>query len=143
MMRVQSPVTPEDFEKYYDLRWRILRKPWSQPRGSEKDELEAGSIHVLVKDGDRVVGIGRGHFNTPQEGQVRYMAVEEGCQGKGIGGLVLGELEQRLKEGCATYVVLNSRDTAIPFYEKHGYHVIGDAPTMFGVIQHVKMRKDL
>ena len=36
-MKVLEPKTKEDFKKYYDLRWRILRKPWNQPRGSEKE----------------------------------------------------------------------------------------------------------
>lgn len=30
----------ENFEEYYYLRWKVLRKPWNQPIGSEKDELE-------------------------------------------------------------------------------------------------------
>ena len=34
-------------------------------------------------------------------------------------------------------IVLNARDNAVQFYWKHGYEVIGDAETLFGVICHV------
>ena len=53
-------VSPEQLEHYYDLRWRILRAPWKQPRGSEKDILEEDSYHLMVVDAkQRVIGVGR------------------------------------------------------------------------------------
>jgi hypothetical protein len=86
-LQIYEPKTQADFERYYDLRWRILRAPWNQPRGSEKDDLEDRSIHVMVCEGEAPIGIGRAHFNLPDEAQVRYMAVEDGQQGKGVGAL--------------------------------------------------------
>ena len=80
-MIIKEPKTKEEFEQYYDLRWKILRQPWNQPRGSEKDEKENESIHIMLIHNDKVIGCGRGHFNSPTEAQIRYMAVEEGFQG--------------------------------------------------------------
>ncbi len=142
-MKISEPKTKEDFDKYYDLRWRILRKPWNQPRGSEKDELEDKSIHIMVTEGSQILGIGRGHFNTIEEAQIRYMAVEDDQQGKGIGGKVLSELEHKLKSKGAKYIILNARESAVKFYEKHGYHVVEKSHTLFGTINHFKMRKSL
>lgn len=142
-MEIRSPKTKKESEKYYDLRWRILRAPWNQTRGTEKDDLEDKSIHMMVYDNGKVLSVGRAHFNSSQEAQIRYMATEEGYRGKGLGGKVLEELEKRIKEKKAKYIILNARENAIPFYEKHCYHIIGEAPTMFGVIKHKKMRKDL
>ena len=45
-INIKEPVTEEEFEQYYILRWRILRQPWNQPRGSEKDDKENKSIHI-------------------------------------------------------------------------------------------------
>ncbi|MBS3071655.1 GNAT family N-acetyltransferase [Candidatus Pacearchaeota archaeon] len=142
-MELKEPKTQEEFEGYYDLRWRILRYPWNQPRGSEKDSLEDMSIHLILTEEDKILGAGRVHFNSNDEAQVRYMAVEENQQGKGIGGKILSGLEERAKQRGTNYIVLNSRDTAVPFYIKKGYRIIGEAPTMFGTIKHSKMRKDL
>ena len=98
IMKIVSPKTKKEFEKYYDLRWRILRKPWNQSIGSEKDEIENTTIHLMVIEGSKIIGVGRGQFNTRKEAQIRYMAVEENQQGKGIGSKLLNSLENRLKK---------------------------------------------
>jgi len=38
------PETAVDRERYFDLRWRVLREPWQQPRGSERDDRERREI---------------------------------------------------------------------------------------------------
>jgi hypothetical protein len=58
-MTITQPKTLEEFEKYYELRWRILRAPWNQPKGSVKDDKEVTAIHVMVCEIKRIpVGIG-------------------------------------------------------------------------------------
>jgi N-acetylglutamate synthase-like GNAT family acetyltransferase len=144
MYRITSPTTAEEFERYYELRWRMLRKPWDQPRGSEKDDKENSSVHIMICDeNNNIIGIGRAHFNSPDEAQVRFMAVEEGYQKKGIGSIILNELEKKIIEYKAKYIVLNARDTAIPFYKKHLYYEVKQTISLFGTIPHHIMRKDL
>lgn len=142
-MRIVEPKTKEDFDKYYDLRWRILRKPWDQPKGSEKDDLEDESIHLMAYSGGGVCGVARAHFNSPGEAQIRYMAVDEPYRGKGIGARLLGELEKRIKQKGARQVTLNARKNAVGFYENHGYEIVVKAHTLYGCIEHFKMRKRL
>ncbi|HIH97642.1 MAG TPA: GNAT family N-acetyltransferase [Thermoplasmata archaeon] len=138
-----EPQTEKEFEKYYELRWKMLRKPWNQPKGSEKDEREGESTHIMARTDDKVVGVGRVHFNSIAEAQVRYMAVEEGYQGGGIGGLILKALEGRVEKKGVKYIVLDARENAVGFYKKHGYRIIAKSYLLFGCIQHWKMRKDL
>lgn len=142
-LKIGPPVTKEQFDRYYNLRWRILRKPWDQPVGSEKDEREESSIHIMVCEERKILGIGRAHFNSAEEAQVRFMAVEDGFQKQGIGSMVLKELERIVKEKGAKYIVLNARDTAIPFYIRHGYSELKQTISLFGTIPHYVMRKDL
>jgi ribosomal protein S18 acetylase RimI-like enzyme len=142
--RISSPSSREEFDSYYDLRWRMLRKPWDQPPGTEKDDLENSSIHVMVtNEQNKIIGIGRAHFNSPEEAQVRFMAVEEGYQNQGIGSMILTELETRIIKNKAKYIILNARDTAIPFYKKHLYYEVKETITLFGSVPHHIMRKDL
>ncbi len=141
--RIVSPVTGEEFEKYYDLRWRILRKPWGQPEGSEKDELENKSFHIMVLEGDRVIGVGRGHFNTSSQYQIRYMAVDENWRRKGVGTMILGRLQEYAAKGGAGQIVLKAREGAVKFYAKRGFKIVGQAHTLFGCIKHFKMIKEL
>jgi len=142
-IRICQPKKPEDFDKYYDLRWKILRKPWNQPKGSQRDEYEEEAIHVMACLNDEVIAVGRAHFNSSDEAQVRYMAVDSSFQGRGIGSLVLRELERRAKENGSQYIILNGRENAVGFYQKNGYKIIDKGPTLFGRITQWKMRKDL
>ena len=66
---VASPRTPKEFEEYYDLRWRILRAPWQQPRGSEKDDWEHLADHVSARDpGGRLLGVAVSEETHPESG---------------------------------------------------------------------------
>ena len=69
------------------------------------------------------------------------MAVEPKCNGCGLGSQVLIGLENVARELGAIDVVLNSRESARPFYERHGYAAIGRADTIFGEIAHVRMQR--
>ncbi len=137
----RGPLTPGEWDRYYDLRWRVLREPWGQPSGSERDELDPESIHVALWDGELPIAGGRLHFNSPLEAQVRYMAVEPKWQGRQLGSRLLGLLEARALAAGAHSVVLNAREEAAGFYQRHGYQVTGPAGLLFGAIQHLRMEK--
>ncbi len=143
-MRLIEPASNAEFKQYYELRWKILRAPWNQPHGSEQDALDATSTHVMVIDaGNVALGIGRLHFNSIAEAQIRFMAVDVGHQRQGIGTLILQALETRGAELGATHIVLDARETALGFYCKQGYTAIGPGHMLFDNIAHVKMRKRL
>lgn len=142
-MKISEPKTKKDFEEYYDLRWRVLREPWGQPKGSEKDSLEDKSIHIMAVEGNQVIGCGRLHFNSPEEAQIRYMAVEEDMRGKGVGSRILTGLEKKAKKKKAKRIVLNARESAVKFYENNGYIVTGEGHKLFGEIEHKRMKKEL
>ena len=141
-MKIITPSSEEDFLLYYELRWKILRKPWNQPLGSERDNLDNTSYHVMVCENDRIpIGIGRLHFNNTHEAQIRYMAVDEEYQGKGVGTLVINALEKYAKDQGAHYIMLNARENAVPFYQKNGYNIQEKSYLLFDDIQHFKMKK--
>ena len=144
MLQIAKPETPEQFVEYFDLRWRIMRAPWDQPRGSERDEFEEAADHVTARDqGGRLLGIGRLHLNNEREAQIRYMAIEEGCRGQGVGRAIIEKLEVLANDRGVKRIVLNARDNVVGFYQRLGYSVIGPGPTMFGKVKHAKMEKRL
>jgi GNAT superfamily N-acetyltransferase len=143
-MEIVEPATPEDYRQYYELRWKLLCAPWNQPRGVERDPSDANSTHLMaVDDRHAVLGVGRLHFNSPGEAQIRYMAVAATCQRRGIGAMLLESLEDRARELGALQIVLNARETALGFYLKHGYSPAGPGHILFDSIAHVKMKKAL
>jgi GNAT superfamily N-acetyltransferase len=142
-IEVRQPLNDEELARYYDLRWRILREPWTQERESGRDELEDQAFHLTAWTGDRLTGAGRLHWNSSEEAQVRYMAVEEGFGGQGIGSLILEGLEGEARRRGATRIVLNARETAVPFYRKHSYRLIDRSGTLFESLPHWRMLKEL
>lgn len=128
---------------YYDLRWRVLREPWTRSRKTAQDQRENESVHLGCWAGERLVGVGRLHFNSPAEGQIRFMAVEPGLEGQGIGSALLHELERYAAVAGARRVVLDARESARGFYERYGYQTVRPAGLLFEQIAHWKMTKPL
>ena len=142
-MKIIAPSTPVEYQRYYELRWKILRAPWNQPRGSEQDELESSSSHFIAIDNRQIItGVGRLQFNTISEAQIRYMAVAIEQQRQGTGTLLLKALEDKAVELGAARIVLDAREQALGFYRKQGYKLEGPGHMLFNTIPHVKMRKD-
>lgn len=138
----KSPESAQEWHDYFSLRWQILREPWQQPPGSERDELENEAFHVMaLDDNHHTVGTGRLHRLSDTQAQIRYMAVHPLHQGKGVGRDLLIQLEiQACAWGCLE-ILLNARTAALEFYLHHNYQIIDEAPMLFGSIAHKRLRK--
>lgn len=141
--QVTTPVSTADWQAYYQLRYQVLRQPWGQPPGSERDELEADSAHRMIRDSDgTVVAVGRLHRLADGWCQIRYMAVAESMRGKGLGALVLRALERQALEWGCRQLTLNARENALAFYQQLGYLPGQHLEPLFG-IAHQQMSKTL
>ena len=144
-MNIIEPKSSEEFRKYYNLRYEMLRKPWRQPIGSERDEEETTSIHRMIIDGktSEVLVVGRLQFNSIDEAQIRYMAVVDEFQGQGLGSQIISELENVARENGNKLMILSARKNAIQFYKNNGYEIVRKTHLLFGEIQHWLMQKEL
>ena len=145
-MNIRAPIDKNDFELYYNFRWKNLRKPLGQKEGTEKDELENESYHLMIVDGDNVLGVGRIHFivnNLNKKAQIRYMAIDQKFQKRGCGSLLLKELEAIALIKKVKHIFLHSRESAVDFYLKNKYNKIKKSHILLGQIQHWYMEKEL
>ena len=141
---IRAPQTEAEFEQYFEFRWQLLRQPWDQPRGSERDEFENSAHHLAAWDEDnRVVAVGRLHLIGDDQAQVRYMATAKTHQGCGLGRAILQKLELVAAEQNVGSIQLNARNQAMGFYQRQGYQVLGPAHHLFGSIPHSKLCKTL
>lgn len=141
--QLRQPNSAAEWQQYYQLRWQVLRQPWQQPLGSERDEHEADAYHVMLVNAEGVIAaVGRLHKCSDVGAQIRYMAVAEAYRGQGAGRRVLQALEQQAVVWHCQSVKLNARETAVSFYQTLGYQQLAAAETLFG-IGHYQMQKQL
>lgn len=142
-MTIKSPISQDDWENYYRLRFKILREPWNQPLGSEILADESEAIHAMVIENDQVIGVARMHPSREKQGQVRCVAVATKAQGKGVGKAIMLHLELKAKEMGMEEIVLEARENAVPFYKALGYEIEKESYLLFGEIQHYRMKKGI
>lgn len=144
MFLVVEPSDPNQLEKIFSLRYEVLRAPWNQPKGSERDDSESTSIHALIENEQgECIATGRLQFNSAEEGQVRFMAVSEKYRGKKLGKLILEFLEDKAKQNLRSVIVLQARENAVEFYKAMGYVAEEKTFLLFDSIQHYRMSKRL
>ena len=144
-MNIIEPKSSKEFRKYYNLRYEILREPWGQPIGSDRDEEEERSIHRMIineKTGG-VLAVGRLQFNSSDEAQIRYMAVSNNFQGQGLGSQIISALENIAKKNGNKWIILSARENALQFYKNNGYKIVKKTHLLFSEIQHWLMLKEL
>lgn len=143
MVEIRTPQTEQEWNAYYDLRFRILREPLNQPRGSEKNDGDATGIHFALFENNILLAIARLDHSDSSVAQVRFVAVESNQQGKGLGKKIMLAVEEAAKNQQVEKIILHARDYAVDFYLNLGYTLIEPSYKLFDVLQHFLMEKKL
>jgi|TARA_B100000902_G_scaffold42419_1_gene50193 predicted GNAT family N-acyltransferase len=140
---IKSPENKEEWDSYLLFRWEILRKPLGMSKDSLADSIEDESFHLMgIDEQKNVIASGRVHFNSENEAQIRYMAVDENFKRKGVGTKIVKELENYALSKGMVSMILNARENAISFYLSLGYQEVGPYQSDTG-IPHKTMKKRL
>lgn len=143
MIEVKIPQTQQEWDSYYDLRYRILREPLGKERGSERNEGDETATHFALFENKELLAVARLDRVDETTCQARFVAVESHLQGKGYGKKIMTALENEAIALGYEKLVLHARDYALPFYEKLGYTLVGPSYKLFDVLQHFEMFKVL
>ena len=139
----KTPSSSEEFKNYDLFRWEVLRKPIGKSIESLKDEYEDNSFHLIGVIDNQIVACGRLHFIDDSKAQIRYMAVDEEYQRRGLGTSMLAVLESHAKDNNADIIILNARDHAIKFYTAAKYKILEKYHGSDTGIPHTTMTKDI
>jgi predicted GNAT family N-acyltransferase len=140
---IRQPETDQEWNAYYDLRFRVLREPLNQPLGSERNDGDTSGIHFTLYDDSVIKAIARLDQVNDHISQVRFVAVEINSQGKGYGREIMDATEHKSKELGNKQMILHARDYAVDFYLKLNYKLIEPSYKLFDVLQHYLMEKEL
>ncbi len=126
-----------------DLRARVLRNhiPGSPAHATSDDG--ADTWHLGAFRGDRLVGVvtvfpqdAPGHPGVPAQ-RFRFMAVEPSAQGTGAGSALMKEVIERARARGDRLLWANGRDTALDFYVRLGFEVVGESFIESNLAHHV------
>jgi len=142
-IEIRTPITPKEWDNYYALRYKILRKPLNQPLGSERNDGDLSGKHFGLYENDLLRAIGRLDEVDTRTAQVRFVAVDDQIQGKGFGKMLMLHIEENAQKSGKSKMILHARDYAVKFYERIGYRVIEKSHKLYGTLQHFLMEKRL
>lgn len=144
MYTVKAAHTNEEVQRILELRYNILRKPWGQPANTATDDLETVSINAYIEnENGEIIACGRLQENENKIGQIRFMAVDDRYQGKGLGKLIVNFLESEGRKLGLRSIELQARDNALEFYKNCGYTIKEKSFLLWGIIQHYLMAKEI
>lgn len=138
----QIPFDSNEYHIVWQLREDVLRKPLGLSLKNEDLSGEKDEIVFAAQEGEETVGCLL--VRKLQNGSIklRQMAIAPAHQGKGIGAELLQAAEDFALENDALFLELHARETAVSFYEKEGFHTVGERFTEVN-IPHFKMVKSL
>ena len=121
------------------LRFEVLRRPLGLVFDPAAFLDEVNDIHLVAHYKDWVLGCMI--LSRVEEGfKMRQVAVGHSEQRLGVGSEMIRFAEQYAKEMGFKAIVLHARDSAVPFYLKHNYELVGDGFLEVGIPHHA-MRK--
>jgi predicted GNAT family N-acyltransferase len=132
----------KEYQQMVKLRNEILRAPLGLKFSPDELEKEKDDILIGAFDDDEMLAcclLTKAGNNCLR---LRQMAVQNNLQGKGIGASMMNFAELIARDKGYKKLIMHARETAIGFYEKLGYKVVGDRFTEV-TLPHFIMEKKL
>lgn len=124
------------------LRQRVLRAPLGMDIMNDDLRDEPHQTIAIAVHQNRVVACVMAKNLPTNSWKLRQMAVDPSYQKQGIGAALVLFMEKEAEKRRIDEIALHARETAVGFYEKLGYVVLGERFTEVG-IPHWYMQKNM
>ena len=131
-----------ELEGAFAVRRQVFVEEQGISEDVELDEHDREALHMVVKDGDRVIGTARVLFLATGLAKIERMAILQPFRCKGIGRKIISFLSEELKNRQVEQAVLHAQYDVVGFYRSCGFEEVGSPFWEVG-IKHVKMQKQL
>jgi len=126
--------------------FKVRRQVFVSEQGISEDLVFDGhdseALHVVVKDGERVIGSARVRLLADNQAKLERMAVLKHYRRKGIGREMLLFLDTVWKDKQVQQVIIHAQLEVVPFYKLCSFDELG-SPFQEAGIKHIKMRKQI
>jgi predicted GNAT family N-acyltransferase len=126
----------------FEVRKKVFTEEQGVPEDLEFDNHDREALHMVVKDGERVIGTARVLFLTTNQAKIERMAILRPFRHRGIGRRIISFLNEELKNRHVEEVVLHAQYSVVAFYKSCGFKELG-LPFWEVGIKHIKMQKRL
>ena len=130
------------YEQMVKLREEVLRRPLGLSFTPEQLAEEKDDILICAFDDGRILGCCILTQLDHDTVKLRQMAVNSHIQHKGIGFSIMQFAENLARDRGYSKLTMHARDTALGFYQKLGYKIVGE-PFEEVTVPHHKMEKQL
>jgi len=131
-----------ELQEAYEVRRQVFVREQGISEDLVFDEHDREALHMVVKDGERVIGSARVQFLAGNQAKLERMAVLKRYRRKGIGKEMLLFLDAVWKDKQVQQVIIHAQLEVVPFYKLCGFDESG-LPFREAGIEHIKMRKRL
>ncbi|MBS7262114.1 MAG: GNAT family N-acetyltransferase [Eubacteriales bacterium] len=127
----------EGIEDAHVVRDAVFVREQGVPREIEYDDMDARSLHLVVYEDEKPVGVGRMYFKGDYH--IGRVAVLREYRGRQLGDLLMRLLLFKAFDQDASSVSVDAQLTAEGFYARYGFTRCGDEFMEAGMA-HVPMR---
>jgi predicted GNAT family N-acyltransferase len=131
-----------ELQEAFEVRKQVFVREQGISEDLVVDGHDGEALHMVVKDGDRVIGSARVQFLADNQAKLERMAVLKRYRRKGIGREMLLFLDAVWKDKQVQQVIIHAQLEVVPFYRLCGFDELG-LPFREAGIKHIKMRKRL
>ncbi len=126
----------------FEVRLQVFVEEQGISEELELDDLDQEALHMVVKDGERVIGTARVLFLTANQAKIERMAILKPFRRRGIGRGIISFLNEELRNKQVEQVVLHAQYAVVAFYKSCGFEESG-LPFQEAGIKHIKMERQL
>ena len=131
-----------ELQEAFEVRRQVFVREQDISEDLVFDEHDRKALHMVVKDGERVIGSARVQFLDDNQAKLERMAILKHYRRKGIGKEMLLFLDAIWKDRQVQQVIIHAQLEVVPFYKLCGFDEFG-SPFREAGIKHIKMRKRL
>jgi len=131
-----------ELQEAFEVRRQVFVREQSILEDLVFDGRDEEALHMVVKDGERVIGSARVQFLADNQAKLERMAILKRYRRKGIGKEMLLFLDAVWKDKQVQQVIIHAQLEVVPFYKLYGFDELG-LPFREAGIKHIKMSKQV
>jgi len=131
-----------ELEGAFAVRRRVFVEEQGISEGLELDGYDREAQHMVVRDGEMVIGTARVLFLAAGQAKIERMAILKPFRHRGVGRRIVSFLIEELRNRQVEQVVVHAQYPVAAFYRSCGFAELG-SPFWEAGIKHIKMLRRL